>query len=589
MKCLSGWRFAGKPSWLGVQGILLMFAQILLHHPANGQHTPFECDTTVTWKSCIAAYQKMSDASDIARLITVGKTDVGKPLHLFVINTDGIFYPELFDKNKVVVFINNGIHPGEPDGIDASLLLCKELLDPANNLRSLLDSVIVCVVPIYNVDGSLNRGPYSRANQDGPTEYGFRGNARNLDLNRDFIKCDSENARSFTRIFRRVKPLVFVDTHVSNGADYPYTMTLISTQSDKLGGELGSYLREKMTPALFSSMKEKGWEMCPYVNTMGRTPESGLVEFLETPRFASGYAALFNTIGFISETHMLKPFAHRTESTYQFLVSTLQYCHQHRSELIARKQEADEQMLQQKTFPIGWITDTTLCRQLDFKGYDFVEENSQIGDGMRGVYDRSSPWQNQIRYFDRCKTERIAQAPEYYVIPQAWHEVIDRLRWNGVLMHALKNDTTIKVEVTYIESYHSRSEPYEGHFLHNDVVTRKEYQEIQFFAGDFIIPMHQEGRRYLVEVLEPEGEDSYFAWNFFDSCLQQKEWFSDYVFEDKAAKLLQSDPLLKKQFDEAVAADESLASNHWMQLYWIYKRSPYYEKSAFRYPVFRVG
>lgn len=51
-------------------------------------------------------------------------------------------------------------------------------------------SFILC----YNVGGMMNRSSSSRANQDGPEEYGFRGNSQNLDLNRDFIKMDSEEA-----------------------------------------------------------------------------------------------------------------------------------------------------------------------------------------------------------------------------------------------------------------------------------------------------------------------------------------------------------------------------------------------------------
>ncbi len=249
-------------------------------------------------------------------------------------------------------------------------MLSRELLDKKNPLHELLNHVIICIIPIYNVDGALNRGSFSRANQDGPEEYGFRGNARNLDLNRDFIKCDSENAKSFSKIFRTVRPHVFVDTHVSNGADYPYTMTLISTQSDKLGGAMGEFMRMKLSPALFKRMEEKNHTMCPYVNTMGRTPESGLVEFLETPRFASGYAGLFNTFSFITETHMLKPFAQRVESTYQFFVSMIEYCRDDGVAIREAKRQADLALLSQKDFALGWELDTARKDIINFSGYE---------------------------------------------------------------------------------------------------------------------------------------------------------------------------------------------------------------------------
>jgi len=177
------------------------------------------------------------------------------------------------------------------------------------------------------------RGSFSRANQNGPIEYGFRGNALNLDLNRDFIKCDSKNALAFNSLFTKVRPHLMVDTHVSNGADYQPTLTLITTQSDKLGRSQGEFLRTVLEPALFERMEATPFPMVPYVHTMGRTPESGIEGFLETARFATGYAALFGTIGLTTETHMLKPFKDRVEATYLFLWEFLKTAQQFQSQI----------------------------------------------------------------------------------------------------------------------------------------------------------------------------------------------------------------------------------------------------------------
>jgi hypothetical protein len=517
-----------------------------------------------------------------------GSTDIGKPLHLFVINKDKVFYPELFDRNKVVVFINNAIHPGEPDGVDASVLFCDELLNgQLPELNGLLDHVIFCFIPIYNVDGALNRGSFSRANQNGPVEYGFRGNAKNLDLNRDFIKCDSKNAQSFSQLFSSIQPHIFIDTHVSNGADYQHTMTLISTQTDKLGGPLGAYMREKAMPFLFAGMRERGQDMCPYVNTMGRLPESGLVDFLETPRFASGYATLFNSIGFITETLMLKPFPERVESTWQFFHTLSEFCKENHAEIIRQRRLADAFTLKQIQFPIAWQLDTNTKEKFIFSGYEAEELKSDFG-GSRIFYNHDKPFEKSIPYYSKYKAVAFEKCPSFYVIPQAWTDVLERLKWNGIRMTQLQKDTTILVEYTYIESYDSPERPYEGHFLHSNIKTRDESGPVKFYAGDWMISTNQVGKRYLVEVLEPEGEDSFFSWNFFDSILQQKEWFSDYVFEEKAEELLASDAALKKRFDDAIKADESLKNSRWNQLFWVYKNSPYFEKTAFRYPVFRI-
>ncbi|MEN9346897.1 MAG: hypothetical protein RLZZ77_408 [Bacteroidota bacterium] len=543
-------------------------------------------NTTPTWQETIDAFGSLDSASAEAQLIEVGKTDVGKPLHLFVVNRSGLFYPELFEANKTVVFINNAIHPGEPDGVNASLLLAEELLQPKSALNGVLDSIIVCIVPIYNVDGALMRNSYTRANQDGPYEYGFRGNARNLDLNRDFIKCDSKNALSFNRLFTAMDPDVFIDTHVSNGADYPYVMTLISTQADKLG-PLGAYLRNTMEPALFAAMEKNGEPMCHYVNTMGRTPESGIVSFLETPRFASGYAALFNTLSFITETHMLKPFPKRVEATRLFLRELLLFAAAHNTEIITERKKADQQLLQQREFALRFELDTLQRDTLSFQAYRAHYEESKIGTGQRLKYERDSTYLARIAFYDHYRDTLKIKAPGSYIVPQAWGEVIDRLKANGVLMYPLSRDTVLEVETYFIDAFETERRPYEGHYVHHQVKVRSEQHRLLFFKGDYLIPTQQRARRYIIETLEPQGEDSFFAWGFFESILQRKEYFSDYVFEEKAEEILNENPQLKAEFEATLAIDPALRANHWDQLYWIYSRSIYAEKSVNRYPIFR--
>jgi murein tripeptide amidase MpaA len=74
-------------------------------------------------------------------------------------------------KNRRVLFIQNGIHPGEPEGIDASMMLARDLLQQ-KSLQKLLANVTVVIVPVYNVDGMLNRNATTRVNQNGPAAYG---------------------------------------------------------------------------------------------------------------------------------------------------------------------------------------------------------------------------------------------------------------------------------------------------------------------------------------------------------------------------------------------------------------------------------
>jgi hypothetical protein len=546
-------------------------------------------NNSVTWEQVIQLYRDLDNKYENAKLIESGLTDCGRPLHLFVMSASGDFDPvKARQQGKCLLLIMNGIHPGEPDGIDASVRMAQELLAGKKKLPS---NLLIGIIPVYNIDGSLSRSCCSRANQDGPAEYGFRGNSRNLDLNRDFVKCDSENARSFTSVFRQWDPDVFVDTHVSDGADYSYVMTLISTQHDKLGGEAGKFLKQQMTPALFDMMEKKGEPMAPYVNTKkyDDDPTTGIYAFSETPRFATGYAALYQTMAFVTETHMLKPFPKRVEATMTFLDCIVEYSSANAEAI--RQARASSRVALKKAQHIGFNfkADTSEWELFRLKGYEAEVRKSPVTGADQLYYNRQKPYTRDIRFYDHFRATDSVVVPAYYIVPQAWREVTDRLKLNRVSMERLSRDTIVKAECYFIEDYKTVSEPYEGRYLHRDVRVRKDTLMLQFRAGDYLVPVEQDASRYVVEVMEPESEDSFFAWGFFDSILQQKEWFSSYVFDGIAQKILDNDPDLKKRFEEKKQTDASFAGDSFAQLYYIYKSSPYFEKTFRMYPVGRVA
>lgn len=256
---------------------------LLMAMETSAQMTPYEKSgkkETATYDQAIAHYTSLTKSYSQAKLLSYGTTDFGKPLHVLVLSRDKIFDPISVRKaNKRILLINNGIHPGEPEGIDASMMLARDLLK--DNL--LPKDVVICIIPVYNIDGSFNRTGTSRANQNGPVAYGFRGNSKNYDLNRDFIKSDSQNSLAFQQIFNTWQPEIFVDTHTSNGADYQYTMTLIPTHKDKMNPILAGYLNKTMLPSLYEKMAAVGYEMTPYVNSVEETPDEGITGFLESP------------------------------------------------------------------------------------------------------------------------------------------------------------------------------------------------------------------------------------------------------------------------------------------------------------------
>ena len=553
--------------------------------------TPYEQgngNQTTTYAQCLSYYQNLAANFKEITLEEAGPTDSGLPLHVVVISADGSAKPEPeLTRNKRVLLIQNGIHPGEPEGIDASMMLARNLVTD-KKLKPVLDRVTVVIIPVYNVGGALNRNTHSRANQNGPESYGFRGNAKNLDLNRDYIKLDSKNAQTFVQLFRKWQPDVFVDTHTSNGADYQHVMTLVSNQPDKLHPTLAQYQKQHLLPALYAGMEKQKFPLTPYVDPLKGDPELGIGGFLDIPRYSTGYAALFNTIGFMTEAHMLKPFPQRVKATYAFLDILLQHMHQNHAQLATARKQAIEQTIAQKTFPINYQHDTAAFDLITFRGYKGAYKKSEVSGQERLYYDRKKTYSKQVKYFNKYTSKTEIKAPAAYLIPQAWTEVIERLQLNGVQLRRLAQDTELTLPQQYIDTYETARQPYEGHYLHHSVKTRQEPGKITFRKGDYVVLLNQPANKFVVEALEPEAVDSYFNWNFFDSILQQKEWFSDYVFEDIAADMLKQNPTLEQQLEQKKATDPEFAKNAWQQLYWLYQKSDHFEKSVRRYPVARV-
>jgi hypothetical protein len=559
----------------------------------NALQTPFEQgnqNQTTTWADCIAWYENLAHQyPQVLRFSVVGTSDAGVSIHAGVVSADGVFdRARIKAAGRPVFFNNNGIHPGEPEGVDACMALVRDFCQQPERLAALGQTVFL-FVPLYNVDGAFNRANTSRVNQDGPEAFGFRGNSRHLDLNRDFIKCDTLTAQTFNRLFTEWDPDVMVDTHTSNGADYSYTMTLIPTQPDKLGGELGAFLRDTMLPAMYAEMDKRGWPMCPYVNPVKDSPDDGIADFLETARFSTGYAALHDTIGFMPETHMLKPFADRYHSMRALVETALDFTIAHGADIVQLRRATRAAGRTRREWPVHWAMDDTQPSTFRFKGYAARYKASVLGDYQRLYYDRNAPYERDIPHYNRFPADVVVPAPKAYVVPQQWREVIERLRWNGVKLERVIAARTQEVSTYRIAAVTSRAHAYEGHMFHDDVQLERRRETVTVRAGDYIVPLDQDQARYAVETLEPQAHDSFFRWGFFNSVLEKKEAYSDYVFEDEAERLLAAEPELAARFDAWKAVNPDKLKDQGAVLDFIFAHCARWREPEWgRYPVFMI-
>ena len=590
------WLLASALAWFGCQKTS---EPSLVEAPLWSVDSLLTSNATPRVEEAVAQVEWLAHSDARASLHEVGVGDVGRPIHALVLDATPCAsamggLESLKDRmnrirqggRKPVVLVNNAIHPGEPCGVNASLALAMEWLSlPDGDGHPLRDATWV-IVPQYNVGGASRRNCCTRANQDGPEAYGFRGNAQNLDLNRDFIKMDSRNAFAFVELFHAVEPDVFVDTHTSNGADYPYVMTLITTQPDKAGPVLGPFLRDSLNPSLYADMKARGWPMVPYVHTRGETPDDGIMDFLESPRYSTGYTTLFGVLGFTTEAHMLKPFDQRVKATKSFLESMAAWLHGHGQSVLDVRDQERLRVASATTLPVRWRLDEAVQDSIWFEGYEARREWSNVTQSRRLAYDRESTWAKHIRYDSRYVSSDSADVPDFWVVPQAWRHVVERLVANDVEMAPLNRDTSMVLQTTYVESFSSSSRPYEGHHPLSIETYSVQLERVDLYRGDWLIPAQQPARRFLAEVFSPRAHDAYVVWNFFDAALQRKEYFSGYVFEDTAEEMLAQDDGLAQRYEEARLSHPEWTERPREALMWLYEQSDHDEGTAYRLPVF---
>ena len=545
----------------------------------------WDSNETPSYPELIEILSNISDSSDVINMYAMGSSDYGLPIYLCLINAgEDSLIAFKRARNETTILFNNGIHPGEPDGINAMIIWLKEV---SSHPELLVDMPIIGFIPAYNIGGMMNRSGFSRANQNGPLEYGFRGNAQNLDLNRDFIKMDSKNAFTFTKIFHALDPDIFVDNHVSNGADYQYTLTYISGLRNRMAPSIEKITHESLLPKLGKAvLNNYSFDLFPYVNLVGKTPDRGISSFNDLPRYSMGYAGLFQCISFTVETHMLKSFPQRVRATYAFMDEIIKWTGSHK-ELIEESRLKAKAYARSKSFLLmNYQRKEYTNDSIRFKGYAHSFPKHRTTGLKRLKYDVSSPYEKSIpHYYDFTAMDSV-KLPSFYYVARQEKDVIKRLKANKIEMAKIKSDTMVDLGIFRVLKYDTPNKPYEGHFFLSNPVIQREIQSVHLKKGDWKIKCNQANVLYLHSVLQPEAEDSYFTWNFFDSYLQQKEYFSSYVFIDKIDDILKNNPTLRKKYKTKRKEDSSFRESEWDQLYFIYKNSPYFEKTYNVLPVF---
>jgi len=548
---------------------------------------------TARYDETIAYSKHLADASPLIEYRSFGKSGEGRDLPLLIAAEGNTHTPAAArQKRKPVILIQACIHAGEPDGKDAGLALLRDIAI-TRSLPGLLNEGVVLFIPIYNTDGHERSSPYNRINQNGPAEMGWRTTMAYQNLNRDYMKADTPETRAWLALWNEWQPDLFVDCHVTDGADYRYNITYQYEHHEGVAPSVLAWEKEVIDGRVAPATEAAGNVVSWYLEFIdNRDLPLGIRDFNGSPRFSTGYTPLRNRPGILIETHMLKDYRSRVVGTYDFLRFVLAEVNQEPERLLAVGREADEQTVAvgtvfdaRRSYPLAFeLTDAPT--PFDLKAVEYCTEPSSVSGDLRVVFG-TKPLDLTVPIYRTFRVKSAVSPPLYYIVPTQWQAVIDLLKAHGLELQVLSEPATIEVESYRFSNVIWPPGSFEGRQMPT-FTTEAVRQTRTFPAGSVLVPLAQHLAKVAINLLEPQAPDSLVAWGFFNAVFEQKEYAESYVLESLAREMMANDPALRSEFEQLLATDAAFASNPDERLLFFYKRSPYWDPQKDLYPVGRI-
>lgn len=548
---------------------------------------------TPRYAETIEYSKRLDQASPLIKFQSFGKSGEGRELPLLIATEGDTFTPEAArHAGKAVILIQACIHAGEPDGKDAGLALLRDIAITKTQ-PGLLKNLVVLFIPIYNADGHERVSPYNRINQNGPVEMGWRTTSTYQNLNRDYMKADTPETRAWLALWNQWEPDLFIDCHVTDGADYQYNITYQHEHHAGIAPSVLAWEEKVIDKGVAPATEAAGNVVSWYLEFIdNRDLHKGIRDFNGSPRFSTGYTPLRNRPGILIETHMLKPYRPRVIGTYDFLRFALAEVSRDPQSLLSAVREADE-----KTLADGGTYDPSRSYPLDFelsekstpyklRALKSLTEKSDISGAQRVIFG-IQPVELSVPLYNDFRVKKSVAPPLYYIVPAQWANVIELLKAHGLRFQTTKEPSAIDIESYRFVDVKWAGGPFEGRLVPSfkvEVVRERR----TFPAGSVIIPLAQEAAKVAINLLEPEAPDSLVHWGFFNATFEQKEYGEDYVVEKLAREMLEKNPALREEYEKKLASDAAFAANPHARLQFFYRRSPYWDKQMNLYPVGRI-
>ncbi|HKY28714.1 MAG TPA: M14 family metallopeptidase [Pyrinomonadaceae bacterium] len=534
--------------------------------------------------------KRLAKASPLIQYSTFGLSGEGRELPLLIASQNETFTPDAARKAaKAVVLVQACIHSGEPDGKDAGLALLRDIA-MAGKYAGLLERVVFLFIPIYNCDGHERSSPYNRINQNGPADMGWRATTTNQNLNRDYMKADTPETRAWLSLWNQWNPDLFIDCHVTDGADYRSHITYHFEHHAGVNDHVLAWAKEVFDSRVAPATEAAGSVVSWYLEFAdNRDYSQGIRDFQGSPRFSTGYVPIRNRPAILIETHMLKDYRSRVIGTYDFLRFALEEVNREPQRLLRAVAAADEEARSLResgrTMPINFeLTDETVPYPL--KAVDATTEESNVSGDTRVVFG-TNPLDLTVPMYNTFRVKKAVTPPYYYIVPPQWKEAIDVLQAHGLEMERTRERMDIEVESYRFHDVRFPPGPFEGRFMPRfeaELITERR----TFPAGSVLVPLDQKLSKLAINLLEPEAPDSLLSWGFFNAIFEQKEYGESYILEGLAREMMHEDPKLLEEFEERLANDEAFAASPDERLNFFYRRSKYWDPYMNVYPIGRI-
>lgn len=564
--------------WNGASRALMLKADDPWVTPS--ERTEFR--TTPRYDETFAYLRRLVASAPQLKMVSLGKSPEGRDIWMVIASKERAFTPEALRRSgKPVVFAQAGIHAGEIDGKDAGLMLLRDMTVRGTK-RELLDRANFLFVPIFNVDGHERFSRWSRINQRGPEEGGWRTNARNLNLNRDYMKADSAEMQAMIRALVTWQPDLYIDLHVTDGADYQYDVTFGWNGQAGYSPAIATWLDKNYRPFVDAHLRAQGHIPGPLIFT--DDPLSGIGSGQSDPRLSNGYGDARHLPTILVENHSLKPYDQRVLGMYVFLEQTLRTIAAEATAL--RAAIAADRARRPERLPTSWrVPAGAQPEQIELLGVESRRTLSPISGGVRTEWlgkpvTRTAPL---ARATEAATT--VARAKAYW-IPAAWQDVIARLELHGIPYERINAPREVEVTMLQLSEPKHSAAQFEGHVRVTASETPERRRET-FPAGSVRVTTDHPLGTLAALLLEPAAPDSLFQWGFFNSILSPTEYVEGYIMEPMAEKMLAEDPKLADEFRAKVESDATFRGDPRARLQWLYEKTQWYDERARLYPVGR--